>query len=81
MYKYLESMMTCARVRAFNSKPPPVLSLEPMLIDTSTANPAAKPQENTTDDQPTNCLKNLPSVEKEGEEAKKIYNTSFDVKN
>ncbi|XP_054872081.1 uncharacterized protein magl isoform X2 [Amphiprion ocellaris] len=28
VYKYLESMMTCARVRAFNSKPPPEVSLE-----------------------------------------------------
>ncbi|XP_034084533.1 MAX gene-associated protein isoform X1 [Gymnodraco acuticeps] len=81
VYKYLESMMTCARVRAFNSKPPPVLSLEPMLIDTSTANPAAKPQENTTDDQPTNCLKNLPSVEKEVEKAsQKIASNESEAK-
>ncbi|KAK5853185.1 hypothetical protein PBY51_006996 [Eleginops maclovinus] len=69
VYKYLESMMTCARVRAFNSKPPPVLSLEPMHVDTSTANTAAKPQENTKDDQLTNGLNNLPTVEKKAEKA------------
>ncbi|XP_035990080.1 uncharacterized protein magl isoform X2 [Fundulus heteroclitus] len=29
VYKYLESMMTCARVREFNSLPPPVVTLDP----------------------------------------------------
>lgn len=31
VYRYLESKMTCARVRAVNSQPPPVLTLESEL--------------------------------------------------
>ncbi|XP_035851241.1 MAX gene-associated protein isoform X2 [Sander lucioperca] len=46
VYKYLESMMTCARVREFNSKPPPEVSIE---LHTSTPNTTAKPQKTTTD--------------------------------
>lgn len=58
VYKYLESMMTCARVREFNSKPPPVLTLEP---DTSTPKPkpSATPQETTTDGQPKKYYRTL----------------------
>ncbi|XP_074471809.1 uncharacterized protein mgab isoform X2 [Sebastes fasciatus] len=51
VYKYLESLMTCARVRAFNSKPPPELTLEPKIIDAPTPN-TAKPQKTTTDNLP-----------------------------
>ncbi|XP_068565092.1 uncharacterized protein magl [Cebidichthys violaceus] len=49
VYKYLESMMTCARVREFNSKPPPELSIEPKILDISALN-TAKPQKTTADD-------------------------------
>ncbi|XP_054475035.1 MAX gene-associated protein-like [Anoplopoma fimbria] len=52
VYKYLESMMTCARVREFNSKPPPTLTIEPKILDTSAPNTTAKPQKTTTDDLP-----------------------------
>ncbi|XP_068433805.1 MAX gene-associated protein isoform X2 [Clinocottus analis] len=45
VYKYLESLMTCARVRAFNSKPPPQLSIEPKIVGIH-----AKPQK-TVDEQ------------------------------
>lgn len=35
VYKYLESMMTCARVREFKGKAPPEVSLEPKIIGVS----------------------------------------------
>ncbi|XP_073348922.1 MAX gene-associated protein isoform X2 [Pagrus major] len=61
VYKYLESMMTCARVREFNSKPPPVLTIEP---DTSTPKPkpSATSQETTTDGQPKKYYRTLLTV-------------------
>uniref|UniRef100_A0A8C9ZJ68 BHLH domain-containing protein n=2 Tax=Sander lucioperca TaxID=283035 RepID=A0A8C9ZJ68_SANLU len=67
VYKYLESMMTCARVREFNSKPPPEVSIE---LHTSTPNTTAKPQKTTTD----NLLKKyhsslLTTVKKTAEKA------------
>ncbi|XP_031722107.1 MAX gene-associated protein isoform X2 [Anarrhichthys ocellatus] len=52
VYKYLESMMTCARVREFNSKPPPELSIEPKILDVSALITTAKQQKTTTDDLP-----------------------------
>ncbi|XP_034756130.1 MAX gene-associated protein [Etheostoma cragini] len=54
VYKYLESMMTCARVREFNSKPPPEISIEPKILHTSTPNTTAKPLKTTTDNLLTN---------------------------
>ncbi|XP_054900630.1 MAX gene-associated protein isoform X2 [Poeciliopsis prolifica] len=33
VYKYLESKLTCARVRAYNSLPPPVITLNTALFD------------------------------------------------
>ncbi|XP_014899610.1 MAX gene-associated protein isoform X1 [Poecilia latipinna] len=33
VYKYLESKLTCARVRAYNSLPPPVVTLSTALFD------------------------------------------------
>lgn len=35
VYKYLESMMTCARVRGFRERAPPEVTLEPKIIGTS----------------------------------------------
>ncbi|XP_026174520.1 MAX gene-associated protein isoform X2 [Mastacembelus armatus] len=52
VYKYLESMMTCARVREFNSKPPPVVTIEPKIFDSSAANTAVKQQTTTSDNLP-----------------------------
>ncbi|XP_029281313.1 MAX gene-associated protein isoform X3 [Cottoperca gobio] len=69
VYKYLESMMTCARVREFNSKPPPIVTIEPMILDTSTPNTTAKPQATTPDDQLEKCLRTLLTVDKAAEKA------------
>ncbi|XP_029984833.1 MAX gene-associated protein isoform X2 [Sphaeramia orbicularis] len=44
VYKYLESMMTCARVREYNSKQPPEVSRERTLLDIIMPNTATKPQ-------------------------------------
>lgn len=44
VYKYLESMMTCARVREFNSKTPPEVSRERTLLDIITPSTVTKPQ-------------------------------------
>ncbi|XP_029352314.1 MAX gene-associated protein [Echeneis naucrates] len=50
VYKYLESMMTCARVREFNSIPPPEVTIEPKILHTSTPNTNTKLQKITTED-------------------------------
>ncbi|XP_028253501.1 MAX gene-associated protein [Parambassis ranga] len=48
VYKYLESMMTCARVREFNSKPPPEVTIEPKILPTpSTINTTTNLQKTT----------------------------------
>lgn len=64
VYKYLESMMTCARVREFNSKPPPEVTIEPKILDTL----AAKPQETTTDNPPKKYYKTVLIVKQSGKE-------------
>ncbi|XP_023285958.1 MAX gene-associated protein-like [Seriola lalandi dorsalis] len=51
VYKYLESMMTCARVREFNSKPPPEVTIEPKIPNISTPSTNTKLQK-MTDNQP-----------------------------
>nr|XP_024660977.1 MAX gene-associated protein [Maylandia zebra] len=61
VYKYLESMMTCARVREFNSKPPPQVTIEPKIF---APNAPTKPQK-TTD----KYYSTLPTVNKAGENA------------
>lgn len=58
VYKYLESMMTCARVREFNSKPPPQVTIEPKIF---APNAPTKPQK-TTD----KYYSTLPTVNKAG---------------
>ncbi|KAL6095587.1 uncharacterized protein ACO6RY_09483 [Pungitius sinensis] len=52
VYKYLESMMTCARVREFNSAPPPKLNIDPKVLDSFAKSPKAKQQKTTAGDQP-----------------------------
>ncbi|XP_035534606.1 MAX gene-associated protein-like isoform X2 [Morone saxatilis] len=64
VYKYLESMMTCARVREFNSKPPPVVTIEPKIVSTSTPNTTAKPEKTTTDDLPKKYYRTIMTVKK-----------------
>ncbi|XP_076016321.1 MAX gene-associated protein [Genypterus blacodes] len=46
VYKYFESMMTCARVRKFSSKPSPEVTMEPR--DPFTATPSAPKEPKTT---------------------------------
>lgn len=67
VYKYLESLMTCARVREFNSKPAPVVTLEPKIISTSTPNTSVKPEKKTTEDLPKMYYRTV--VKKAGKEA------------
>ncbi|XP_041814517.1 uncharacterized protein magl isoform X2 [Chelmon rostratus] len=67
VYRYLESMMTCARVRAFNSQPPPEVTIEPKIPDTSTPNTTAKLQQTTTDSLPKIYHRTLLPVKKAGQ--------------
>ena len=61
MYKYLESKLTCARVREFNSKPPPELKIpDPPNTTTKT--------KKTTDKQPKTYYRSIMTVEKAGKE-------------
>ncbi|KAM3603399.1 uncharacterized protein V6R79_021646 [Siganus canaliculatus] len=66
VYKYFESLMTCARVREFNSKPPPQVP-RPGIPDTTPSNAAAKPQKTTTDDEPKMYYRTVMAVKKSGE--------------
>ena len=68
MYKYLESKLTCARVREFNSKPPPELTIEPKITDPPIT--TTKPQK-TTDNLPKKYHRTILTVEKAGKELKK----------
>ncbi|XP_028296033.1 MAX gene-associated protein isoform X2 [Gouania willdenowi] len=63
VYKYFESMMTCARVREFNSKPPPELTIEPKMVAPPTSTPKVK-TEDTMDTQPKDDTKNQPVIQK-----------------
>lgn len=58
--------MTCARVREFNSKPPPVVTMEPKMPDTSIANSITKLQKTTTDDLPKQYYRTVTSVRNPG---------------
>ncbi|XP_067429478.1 MAX gene-associated protein isoform X2 [Thunnus thynnus] len=66
VYKYLESKLTCARVREFNSKPPPELTIEPKIPDPPIT--ATKPQK-TTDNLPKKYHRTILTVEKAGKTA------------
>lgn len=68
VYRYLESMMTCARVREFNSKPPPEVTLEPKILDTSTANSITKVQRATTEDLPRFSHRTVKPLKNAGKE-------------
>ncbi|XP_040920857.1 MAX gene-associated protein isoform X2 [Toxotes jaculatrix] len=63
VYRYLESMMTCARVREFNSKPPPEVTIEPKILEL---------QKTTTDNLPRHyhgTIKTLNKAEKTCQES------------
>ncbi|XP_071768542.2 MAX gene-associated protein, partial [Centroberyx gerrardi] len=47
VYKYLESMMTCARVREFNSKPPPQVTMQSKSPAALTPRTTTRPQKTT----------------------------------
>ncbi len=64
--------MTCARVREFNSKPPPEVTIEPKSPDTSAPNTTANPQKTTTDDLPKKYHRTMLTVKKAGKEPKKM---------
>ncbi|XP_059212334.1 uncharacterized protein magl isoform X2 [Centropristis striata] len=80
VYKYLESMMTCARVREFNSKPPPELTIEPKILDPSTLNTTEKTQKTTTDNQPNNYDRTTLSVEGAEKASQKITPDEMNAK-
>ncbi|KAM7368132.1 hypothetical protein PAMP_014379 [Pampus punctatissimus] len=63
VYKYLESKMTCARVREFNSKPPPELTIEPKILDTPNTT------QKTNDDLPKKYSRTILTVGKTGQTA------------
>lgn len=67
VYKYFESMMTCARVREFNAKPPPQVSILPEIFNTPTSTVKEK---KTVDDSPKTYFRTLNSHTKEGKEPK-----------
>ncbi|XP_047430369.1 MAX gene-associated protein [Mugil cephalus] len=56
VYKYFESMMTCARVRGFNSKPPPEVTIELKKLA------SAAPRTTTTPRTTSNLVKNTYST-------------------
>lgn len=75
MYKYLESMMTCARVREFNSKPPPEVTIEPKIVDAPTPNTSAKPESATTEDLPKMYYRTLLNHKTAGGQPMQIHST------
>ncbi|CAK6962645.1 MAX gene-associated protein [Scomber scombrus] len=66
VYKYLESKLTCARVREFNSKPPPELTIEPKIPDPPNTTTKTK---KTTDNEPKTYYRTIMTVEKAGKSA------------
>ncbi|XP_077949715.1 MAX gene-associated protein isoform X2 [Gasterosteus aculeatus] len=52
VYKYLESMMTCARVRGFKTSPPLKLTMDPKVLDAFAKSPKAQQQKTGAADQP-----------------------------
>lgn len=63
VYKYFESMMTCARVREFNAKPPPQVPILPEIFYTPTPNAKEK---KPADDKPKIYFRTLNNHNKEG---------------
>jgi len=53
VYRYLESKMTCARVREFNSKPPPEITLDTNPPAATFALISAAPQNAATNQRST----------------------------
>lgn len=69
VYKYFESMMTCARVREFNAKPPPQVSILPEIFNTPTSTVKEK---KTVDDSPKTYFRTLNNHIKEGKKPKTV---------
>lgn len=64
--------MTCARVREFNSKPPPILTIEPKTVETPTVNNTKKVQKVTSDNLPKQYYRTVTALKKPGSQ---ILNT------
>lgn len=62
VYKFLESRLTCARVREFNSKPPPVETFEDFTAPMN----LTKPEEKLTDKLLTKPHTNIYLLKKTG---------------
>ncbi|XP_030578026.1 MAX gene-associated protein isoform X2 [Archocentrus centrarchus] len=75
VYKYLESMMTCARVREFNSKPPPQVTLEPKLFAVTAPATTAKRQK-STDSLSNKYYSTVPALNKGGKRKNPTENAS-----
>nr|XP_046229084.1 MAX gene-associated protein [Scatophagus argus]XP_046229085.1 MAX gene-associated protein [Scatophagus argus] len=80
VYKYLESMMTCARVREFNSKPPPEVSMEPKILDISAPNITEKAGKATADDLLKKYSRNLLTVKKTEKTSQGTTSNETDVR-
>lgn len=76
VYKYFESMMTCARVREFNSKPPPQVSILPEILNTQTLITSE-----TQDDGPKTYFRTVLNPNKAGKEPKQSLSQSSDQVN
>ncbi|KAM6992388.1 uncharacterized protein mgab [Tautogolabrus adspersus] len=66
VYKYFESMMTCARVRGYSSKPPPEVT-EPRIPDPETPSPAEEPEDTSSDNLQRHDLSSVMNVHKSEE--------------
>lgn len=77
VYKYFESMMTCARVREFNAKPPPQVSLPSEIFNTQTTTT----KEKKTTDGPKTYFRTLHDHIKGGKEPKYSRSNSLDQVN
>lgn len=79
VYKYLESMMTCARVREFNSKPPPEVTLEPKVLHSSTPNASVKAEETAAESLPKMYYRTLQNHKAAGKESKPALQSACTV--
>uniref|UniRef100_A0A3P9JHV8 MAX gene-associated protein n=1 Tax=Oryzias latipes TaxID=8090 RepID=A0A3P9JHV8_ORYLA len=69
VYRYLESKMTCARVRELNSKPPPVMDFETSVMAAASAPKCTSKPQNGSDGVPLNHHGAAMSTKKEEEKS------------
>ncbi|KAL7389187.1 hypothetical protein ABVT39_028064 [Epinephelus coioides] len=75
VYKYLESLMTCARIREFTSKPPDEVTIEPKVLD-APATTTTTTTTTTTDSQPKMYYRSLLTGKKAAERAAQTTTSS-----